>query len=33
VDDIDIVGQSHAAMKEAFIHLEKAAKEKHFQVN
>jgi hypothetical protein len=33
VDDINIVGRSQAAMKEAFINLEKAAKEMHLQIN
>jgi hypothetical protein len=32
-DDIDIVGQSQAAMKEAFISLEKVAKEMNLHVN
>jgi hypothetical protein len=32
-DDIDIVGRSQTAMKEAFISLEKVAKEMNLQVN
>jgi hypothetical protein len=32
-DDIDIIGRTEKAMKEAFVNLEKAARKMHLQIN